>query len=154
MSTLTQMAKDLVMQHIAVGQLMPEQMPETLKSTFETLQQLQQSEMGPGETAAETGASESQVLADWQKSINKHSVRCLECGETFKQLSSRHLRIHDLDAKSYRQKHSIPSTQSLSAKAATARRREIAQQLRPWEQAAANRAGAAKRAAKTRRGGR
>ncbi len=76
----------------------------------------------------------------------------MECGDTFKQLSARHLRIHDLDPRSYRTKYGIPPTQSLSSRDATARRRAVAQQVRPWEGAAlkrsAEQAGAKKRGGK------
>ncbi|MGQ4810430.1 hypothetical protein NKDENANG_03896 [Candidatus Entotheonellaceae bacterium PAL068K] len=71
----------------------------------------------------------------WKQSITKHTVMCLECGALFKQLSVRHLKEHDLDARSYRIKHGIPRTQPLSAKATTVIRKKIVQQNRPWEKA-------------------
>ncbi|WP_089941453.1 MucR family transcriptional regulator [Candidatus Entotheonella palauensis] len=74
----------------------------------------------------------------------------LECGDTFRQLSTRHLRIHDLNPRSYRAKYGIPRTQPLSSRTATARRRELARQIRLWEQAASGRR-AAKAAAKKAR---
>jgi hypothetical protein len=43
---------------------------------------------------------------------------------------SRHYR---LDTHSYRAKYGIPRTQPLAAKTTTARRREVAQETRPWE---------------------
>jgi predicted transcriptional regulator len=67
---------------------------------------------------------------DWKRSITKHAVTCLECGNSFRQLSLRHLRVHDLDPNSYRTKYGIPSTQPLSSRDATARRRELALQNR------------------------
>jgi predicted transcriptional regulator len=87
---------------------------------------------------------------DWKSSITRHSIRCLECGETFKQLSLRHLRIHDLDPRSYRTKYNIPRSQSLSARDVTARRRELAQQIRPWELAPSKQAAASKGTAKAK----
>ncbi len=77
---------------------------------------------------------------DWKSSIHKHTVTCLECGVAFRQLSARHLRTHDLNPRSYRVKYGMPGTQTLSAREVTARRRELAQQIRPWEQAASKRA--------------
>ncbi|WP_089934073.1 MucR family transcriptional regulator [Candidatus Entotheonella palauensis] len=50
------------------------------------------------------------------------------------------MRIHNLNPRSYRAKYGIPSTQPLSSRKATARRRELAQQIRPWEQAISKRA--------------
>lgn len=64
--------------------------------------------------------------------------------QIFKQLSLRHLRIHDLDPRSYRTKYNIPRSQAVSAREVTARRRELAQQIRPWELAPSKQAAAAK----------
>ena len=72
---------------------------------------------------------------NWRKSITKHAVTCLECGESFKQLSVRHLRLHDLDGRSYRAKYGMPRSQPLASRDTTARRREVVQQTRPWEKA-------------------
>ncbi|ETW98960.1 MAG: hypothetical protein ETSY1_16785 [Candidatus Entotheonella factor] len=146
--TLLEMAKDLVTEQIRMGRVQAEDMQSLLRTTYDTLLRLQQYEM-----ARDTAASPERPGADpsaiWKRSIAKHAVTCLECGNTFKQLSRRHLRIHDLDAKSYRAKYGIPRTQPLSARAATARRRELAMQIRPWEQAPSVRK-ASKKTAKKR----
>ena len=133
--TLLEMAKDLVMAQIQTQQLTPDSIQGALHSTYETLQRLETSE-SPGENGNGHGPSQglgSQVEVNWKSSITRHSIRCLECGETFKQLSLRHLSAHDLDPRAYRVKYNIPRTQSLSAREVTARRRELAQQIRPWE---------------------
>jgi predicted transcriptional regulator len=70
-----------------------------------------------------------------RKSIKKYSVECLICGTIFKQLSARHLRQHDLDPRTYRQRFGIPRSQALSAKETTAMRRRVVQNIRPWEKA-------------------
>ncbi len=105
-----------------------------LHNTYETLRQLQAAEStgvnGNGEGMIE--APKAATSVDWKSSITRHSIRCLECGETFKQLSLRHLRVHELDPRSYRVKYNIPRTQPLSARDVTARRRELAQQIQPW----------------------
>jgi len=72
---------------------------------------------------------------NWRKSITKHTVMCLECGQSYKQLSVRHLKEHGLDGRSYRVKYGIPRTQPLSAKKTIALRKEIVQRARPWEKA-------------------
>ncbi len=117
--TLISMAKDLVHAQIARGQLPPEEMSSLLTLTHGTLQQLQSQEELVAESAAIAVAPEAEAAVDWRKSITKHAVTCLECGASFRQLSSRHLRTHDLDARSYRRKYGIPSTQSLSSRQAT-----------------------------------
>ncbi len=136
--TLLEMTKELVLAQIQSQQITPEALKGVLHSTYETLLNLQNVESSGGNGYGE-GVSErleSQAPVDWKSSITKHTVRCLECGDTFKQLSLRHLSTHDLDPRSYRLKYDIPRTQALSAREVTARRRELAQQIRPWELAA------------------
>jgi predicted transcriptional regulator len=148
--TLLEMTKDLVMAQIQIKQVAPEALTSVLHSTYETLRSLQNAEsagsLGSGETAAESPPPLGPV--DWKSSITRHSIKCLECGETFKQLSLRHLRVHDLDPRSYRIKYNIPRTQALSARDVTARRRELAQQIRPWELAPSRQSAAAQTEAK------
>ena len=129
--SLLEMAKDLVQAQIQAGQLSPEAMQEALQSTYTTLLALKRQE----ETGATGTVETPSVPTDWRKSITRHAVTCLECGKTFKQLSVRHLRQHDLDGRLYRQKYGIPRTQPLAARATTAKRKTIAQTVRPWETA-------------------
>jgi predicted transcriptional regulator len=123
--SLLEMAKELVQAHIEVGRLSVDDVAEALQKTHDSLMTLQAKETSPVETLS--------VPTDWRKSITRHAVTCLECGASFKQLSGRHLRHHDLDGRLYRQKYGIPRTQPLAARATTAKRREIVQQSRPWE---------------------
>ena len=127
--SVLEMAKDLVSGLIQAGQLSPNDMQEALQNTYASLMELQASER--------TGVSATATpqTVDWRKSITRHAVTCLECGRSFKQLSGRHLRMHDMDQRSYRTKYGIPQTQPLSGRASTARRRELANQVRPWEKA-------------------
>ncbi len=113
--TLLEMAKELVAEQIRVHHLSP----DDANALFQ-----------------------EGTAPDWKRSITKYAITCLECGNSFRQLSRRHLRVHDLDSRSYRRKYGIPSTQPLSSRQATARRRELARQIRPWEQVASRRAGA------------
>ncbi len=136
--TLLEMARDLVAEQIRVHRLSPDDMGSLLLSTHATLLSLQQTE-APSSVVTGSPTDRTTTPESWKGSINKHSVTCLECGATFRQLSSRHLRLHDLDSRAYRTKYGIPSTQPLSSRQATARRRELAHQIRPWEQAASKR---------------
>jgi predicted transcriptional regulator len=129
--SLLTMAKDLVMANIQAGHVTPDAVSDLLQTTYTTLEGLQAMEetaaLAPG-TAATPAAA-----VNWKSSISPHAVTCLECGATFKQLSTRHLRMHGLDGRSYRTKYGIPRTQSLSAREVLARRRQIVQRIRPWE---------------------
>jgi predicted transcriptional regulator len=138
--SIVEMAKELTMALIQTGSISPDTMQETLQQTYATLTALKAQE----ETGSATHMPEAQPApADWQTSITRHAIMCLECGQTFKQLS-RHLRLHGLDPRSYRRKHAIPPSQQLAAKALTARRREVVRESRPWEKAPTYRKGQAR----------
>ena len=128
--SLMELAKELTLALIQTDNLLPEAMQETLQKTHATLSALKAQE----ESGVSTPASASKIVpVDWRKSITKQAVTCLECGQAFKQLSLRHLRAHRLDNRSYRTKYGIPPTQPLSSRASTERRRQVAQEIRPWE---------------------
>jgi len=134
---LTEMAKDLTLALIENNLIAPEDMQQRLQQIHASLCELKAYEdrnLGSAEGREEHSGTQP-ALKDWRKSIKKHSVECLICGSTFKQLSARHLRQHDLDPRTYRQQFGIPRTQALSAKETTAMRRRVAQNIRPWEKA-------------------
>ena len=134
---LTEMAKDLTLALIGNNLIAPEDMQQRLHQIHASLCELQAREdrnLGSGEGREEHSGTQA-APKDWRKSIKKHSVECLICGATFKQLSARHLRQHDLDPRTYRQRFGIPRTQALSAKETTAMRRRVVQNIRPWEKA-------------------
>ena len=133
--SILEMAKDLVQSQIQNGAVEPERMMELLKSTVEGLSELNtrySNPNGPGE--GDQATPEEPV--DWRKTIKNNSILCLESGQEFKQLSARHLQKYGLTPRTYRQKYGIPMNQPLSAKSVTRRRRQLAQQIRPWEKAA------------------
>lgn len=140
--SILEMAKDLVMAMIQAGTLSVEDMHKELQKTYAILLELKTKEEAaisgglpatPVVVTSDTGNGQQKI--EWKKSIRKHTIECLECGATFKQLSVRHLKEHDLDARSYRVKYGIPRTHPLSAKDTTAVRKKIAQKSRPWEKA-------------------
>ena len=128
------MAKDLVLAQIHVHRLAPEDMHAALQDTYSSLLALHAREASNGIVAAEAPETPP-APSNWRKSITKHTVTCLACGASFKQLSVRHLRDHGLDARSYRVKYGMPPRQPLSARAVTALRKQIVQRSRPWEKA-------------------
>jgi predicted transcriptional regulator len=131
--SLVELANELTLALVQTGNVSAEDIQETLEKTYATLRALKaQEEIGPTTTVpvAQTAP------VDWRKSITKHAVTCLDCGQTFKLLTIRHLRQHGLDARSYRTKYGIPSTQPLAARETTVRRRQIVQEARPWEKTA------------------
>lgn len=127
--SILDMAKDLILAQIQAGQLTPDEIQSALRQTFANLMTLKAREVAG--TVQETDPAPGSV--DWRKSITRQAVMCLECGMTFKQLSVRHLRIHGLDGRSYRDKYGIPRVQPLSAREVTAKRQQLVRQIRPWE---------------------
>ena len=132
--TLLEMAKDLVMAQIEAHRLSPDEMHTALQQTYASLRALKTQEDAHGSIAVGTPKTPSQPV-NWRKGITKHAVMCLECGQSFKQLSVRHLKEHGLDGRSYRVKYGIPRTQALAAKETTSKRKEIVQRTRLWEKA-------------------
>jgi predicted transcriptional regulator len=127
-----EIAKELTMAVVEAGNMSAEDMHDTLQKTHATLLTLKaQEELGA--TTSVPMSESPRARVDWRKSITKHAISCLECGQTFKQISRRHLMTHGLVGQSYRVKHGIPRTQSLAARETTARRQQIAQERRPWE---------------------
>jgi predicted transcriptional regulator len=136
--SLLEMAKDLVQELIKNDLLAPEDMPQELRNTHARLLELKAQE--DRDVSSSMGSREGEAVGivqpvEWRKSIRKHTVECLVCGQTFKQLSARHLSQHGLDPSTYRQQFGIPRNQPLSAKETTAARRRVVQDIRPWEKA-------------------
>src|SRR5262249_17446001 len=132
--SLLEMTKDLVMAQIQAKTLPPDDMHKALQQTYASLQALKAQEDTHGSFAVATLETPPKLI-HCKKSITKHTVTCLECGASFKQLSLRHLKGHGLDGQSYRIKYGIPRLQSLAAKEITSRRKEMVQRSRPWEKA-------------------
>ncbi|WP_179137746.1 MucR family transcriptional regulator [Candidatus Entotheonella palauensis] len=139
--TLLEMTIALVLAQIEAQHVTPENLQAVLDSTYDTLYRLQtmEGEESTYQDMGLQGSAPAPSALPWKKSITKHTITCLECGASFKQLSRRHLHRHGLDSRSYRIKYGIPSEQPLSARAATARRRELAKSIRPWENVRASR---------------
>ena len=133
--SLLEMAKDLTRTLVEAGKLSAEDMHRTLQQTYTTLSALKAQEEART-TSTPIPASTSPAV-DWRKSITRQAVTCLECGQSWKQLTIRHLMTHGLDPRSYRRKYGIPRTQPLTARNTTRRRRQVVQTVRPWEKAPA-----------------
>jgi len=127
--SLVEMCADIVAAQASQTHLSPEEMAESLHKVFQTLQDVQQ--RGTDAQFTET------VLPDPRSSIQRNQVICLECGQSFKLLSNRHLALHNLTPRQYKQKHGIQLTQALSALSLSARRRKIAKELGMGEKLAA-----------------
>ena len=130
--SLVEMSAEIVTAQASHSHLTPEDIADSLRKVFQTLKEIQQS--GNGTEFEET------VSKDPQSSIQRNQVICLECGKAFKLLSNRHLALHGLTPREYKQKHGIRMTQALSARTLSQRRRKLAKELGMGKQLAAWRA--------------
>ena len=133
--SLVEMAKDLVLAQVRAGRVPPNDMPSVLKQTYSTLIGLNRPTFIDIRPTAQGSQPVLVEPINWRKSIRKYSITCLECGASFKQLSSRHLQKHGLNVHSYRENHGIPTSTPLSSKETAQRRRAIIREVRPWEKA-------------------
>src|SRR5687768_7570672 len=105
--SLVEMCAEIVAAQVSHTRLTSEEIGDSLRQVFQTLLEVQR-----------TGQDidvEEMTGRDPQTSIQRHQVICLECGKSFKLLSNRHLALHGLTPREYKQKHGIRMTQALSA---------------------------------------
>lgn len=121
--SLLEMAADIVKSQAQSTVMSTEEVSAALQATFTSLQNLQNLEAGAeaGEPVAEEKPA---VDIKPERSILKNKIICLECGESFKMLSPKHLRSHGLDGRSYRKKYGLPLRQALCAKSLSDRRKK------------------------------
>ncbi|GIX46711.1 MAG: transcriptional regulator [Candidatus Tectimicrobiota bacterium] len=130
--SLVEMCAEIVTAQASHTRLSPEEIAESLTKVFQTLKEIKQQDEGL--------ELEELSAKDPQASIQRNHVVCLECGKAFKLLSNRHLALHGLTPREYKQKHGIRMTQALSARTLSARRRKMAKELGMGKQLAAWRA--------------
>src|SRR5712691_10625480 len=115
------MCTDIVSAQASHTAMSSEDIVESLRRVFLNLQEVQQ--------VVTTIDQDEGMTRDPQSSIQRNQVLCLECGKAFKLLSNRHLALHDLTPRAYKQKHGIRMTQALSARTLSTRRRKLAKEL-------------------------
>ena len=123
--TLVEICANLVTAQARAMRLEPEAMASSVTHIYQTLQELHQREEGGPRTAPQP-----------ENSIQRNHVVCLECGKAFTLLSNRHLALHGLTPRTYKQKHGLRMTQPLSAQTLSARRRKMARELKMGKQLA------------------
>ena len=119
--SLVEMCAEIVAAQAGHTQMTPEDICDSLQQVFRTLQEVQH--------AGESANTEEPVIRDPQSSIQRNHVICLVCNKSFKLLSNRHLALHGMTPREYKQKYGIRMTQALSARTLSARRRKLAKDL-------------------------
>ena len=78
------------------------------------------------------GGENAAPACDPKRSIKENSITCLECGRSFRVLTIRHLRTHDLDAKTYKEKYGFKKNTPLACKSLIRTRRKKMNDMRLW----------------------
>jgi predicted transcriptional regulator len=131
MKKLLDIAAEIVQAQASVGQMSAEQIEQSLIKTFSTLQRMQRAEekglfLDSG-AAEEARAEEAQVAKkEPRESIQDDKIVCLECGTEMRQLTTKHLRAHDLTPREYKQRWGFSLKQPLSARSLTKARSKAA----------------------------
>ena len=119
--SLVEMCSEIVAAQAGHTRMSAEEIGESLRQVFRTLMEMQQ--------LSQNAELEAPISRDPQSSIQRNQVICLECDKPFKLLSNRHLALHGLTPRGYKEKHGIRMTQALSARTLSARRRKLAKEL-------------------------
>ena len=122
--SLVEMTADLVSTQINTTEMNTDEISQALNRTFQTLKNLQDAEI----SGQQVKDAQTKPVMDPAKSIQKNKIICLECGESFKMLSPRHLRSHGLTLKEYRAKYGFTARQPLCAKALSEKRSKSGKQ--------------------------
>jgi len=80
-----------------------------------------------------TTSEETTGYTDPKKAIKENSVTCLECGKTFKVITTKHLATHGLTPEEYRAKYGYKKGAALAAKSLVRARRKKMQDMKLWE---------------------
>ncbi len=70
---------------------------------------------------------------DALNALKEQSVTCLECGQTFKVLTKKHLAKHGLTTEQYKEKYGYKKTQPLVCRSLQRERRKKMKEMRLWE---------------------
>ncbi len=136
--SLLEMSTEIIAAQAKHKAMTPEEMGESLRTVFQTLQEIQH--LGNGMENTEGSASEDSLAflrRNPLKSIQRNQIICLESGKAYKLLSNRHLALYGLTPREYKKKWGIPMTMPLSARSLTNRRRKLAKELGMGKQLAA-----------------
>lgn len=124
MSTILEMAKDIVIAHAKTTPMTKEELLKEIKEVYASLSAL---EKGDEDIDVEfVQAEEVKPAMSAKKSIGKNAITCLICGKSMKTLGRHLMSEHEMKASAYRKEFGIPRTQALAAKAYSESRKQMA----------------------------
>ncbi len=121
MTTILEMAAEIVAAHASTTNMTKEELVLELSDVYNALNSLEK-----GETVSYAAPEEQGPAVTRKKAFGKDKIFCMICGKGLKTLS-RHLKTsHDMSASEYRKQFDIPRTQSLASKSYSEKRRQMA----------------------------
>lgn len=130
---LYEIAADIVQAQASSGQVTLDDLTQSMEKVFVTLQKMKKAEDGGillDQIKGEEAQIQQKVFQDMDplKSIQNDKIVCLECGKEMRQLTSKHLGLHGINIKEYKQKYGFSLKTPLSAKALTKARSKAAKE--------------------------
>lgn len=139
MSTILEMAAEIVAAHASTTNMTKEELVSELTEVYHALNSLDK-----GETPVENVEDGQGPAIPRKKAFGKDKIYCMICGKGMKTLS-RHLKTsHEMTASEYRKKFDIPRMQSLASKNYSETRRQMAIERGLGEKLAKSRAARSK----------
>ena len=121
MTTILEMAAEIVAAHASTTNMTKEELVLELTDVYNTLNSLEK-----GEAVFDATPEEQEPAVTRKKAFGKDKIFCMICGKGMKTLS-RHLKTsHDMSASEYRKQFDIPRSQSLASKSYSEKRRQMA----------------------------
>lgn len=121
MSTLIEMASEIVSAHVSANQMSTEELLAEIQKVHAALKSLESGQ------AVEGVATEAKPALTIKQAFKKDEVVCMVCGKGGFKTLTRHLnQAHGLKPGQYRKQLNIPSSQSLTAKNYSEARRQSA----------------------------
>lgn len=124
-ASLVELAAGIVKSQCVAKQMSSEEIAASLQNIFNTLHNMQTSETAGSAVDGDIDeSSEKKVDITPARSIQKNKIICLECGESFKMLSPKHLKSHGLTGREYRKKYGFSLRQPLCARSLSEARKK------------------------------
>ncbi|PLX83666.1 MAG: MucR family transcriptional regulator [Desulfuromonas sp.] len=121
MSTLLEMATEIVTAHASKSPMSKEDLITEISDVYKALSAIEK-----GETPEVAAEEETAPAISKRKAFGKKQIICMICGKGMKTLA-RHLKTaHEMTAKEYRKQFDIPRTQALAARDYSESRRNMA----------------------------
>lgn len=123
MTTLLEMATDIVSSHATTTPMTKDELIAEINSVYSALSSLEKGEvvLSEGQDAAESGPAVSK-----RKAFGRSKIYCMICGKGFTTLKRHLATAHEMTPREYRDQFDIPTSQPLAAKNYSEQRKQMA----------------------------